>query len=238
VRRRAPAAAVAFCFSSWIALCRAAGGTRHNWRENVTILHRLKANTRAWAQRKVAADAGFFKRLASQQAPEYLWIGCSDSRVPANDIVDLYPGELFVHRNVANLAPPQDTNYLSVLQFAVDVLKVKHILVVGHHGCGGVAAAINGRRRGLVDHWLHPIREVYAEHRAELEATPPGRARLDRLCKLNVARQVRNVTTDVFVQDAWARGQPLSVHGWVYSISNGLIIDLNVTVSAPDDNTV
>jgi carbonic anhydrase len=201
------------------------------------MLDHLKANNRAWAQRKVAADAGFFKRLENQQAPEYLWIGCADSRVPANEIVALDPGELFVHRNVANLAPPQDANYLSVLQFAVDVLKVKHIMVVGHYSCGGIAAAIDGRRRGLVDHWLHPIREVYAEHRAELGATPLGRARLDRLCELNIIRQVRNVATDVFVQDAWARGQQLSVHGWVYSISNGLIMDLNVTVSAPDDNS-
>jgi carbonic anhydrase len=202
------------------------------------MLDHLKANNRAWAARKVAADAGFFKRLESQQAPEYLWIGCSDSRVPANEIVDLDPGELFVHRNVANLAPPQDANYLSVLQFAVDVLKVKHILVVGHYGCGGIAAAIDGRRRGLVDHWLHPIREVYADNRAELEATAPGRARLDRLCELNIKRQVRNVTTDVFVQDAWARGQTLSVHGWVYSISDGLIQDLDVTVGGLSGNAV
>jgi carbonic anhydrase len=201
------------------------------------LLDHLKANNRGWAQRKLAADAGFFKRLEGQQAPEYLWIGCSDSRVPANEIVDLDPGELFVHRNVANLAPPQDANYLSVLQFAVDVLKVKHIMVVGHYGCGGIAAAVDGRRRGLVDHWLHPIREVHAEHRAELEAIPTGRARLDRLCELNVMRQVRNVAADVFVQDAWARRQPLWVHGWVYSLSNGLIIDLNVTVgpAAPGD---
>jgi carbonic anhydrase len=124
------------------------------------MLDHLKANNRAWAARKVAADSGFFKRLVNQQAPEYLWIGCSDSRVPANEIVDLDPGELFVHRNVGNLAPPQDANYLSVLQFAVDVLKVKHIIVVGHYGCGGVKAAVDGKRRGLVDHWLHPIREV------------------------------------------------------------------------------
>ena len=140
------------------------------------MLDHLKANNRAWAQRMVAADPGFFKRLERQQAPEYLWIGCSDSRVPANEIVDLDPGELFVHRNVANLAPPQDANYLSVLQFAVDVIKVKHIMVVGHYGCGGVAAAVDGQRRGLVDHWLHPIREVCHEHRHELDAHP-GRAR-------------------------------------------------------------
>ena len=196
------------------------------------MLDHLKANNRAWAERMIRADAGFFGRLAGQQAPEYLWIGCSDSRVPANEIVDLDPGELFVHRNVANLAPPQDANYLSVLQFAVDVLKVKHILVVGHYGCGGVRAAVDGQRRGLVDHWLHPIREVAHEHREELGAIDDDGARLDRLCELNVKRQVRNVASDVFVQDAWARGQELCVHGWVYSLANGLVTDLNVTVGS------
>ncbi len=195
------------------------------------MLDHLKSNNRAWATRKVAADPGFFKRLEGQQAPEYLWIGCSDSRVPANEIVDLDPGELFVHRNVANLAPPQDANYLSVLQFAVDVLKVKHIMVVGHYGCGGVRAAVDGQRRGLVDHWLHPIREIQHQYRAELDALPDERARLDRLCELNVIRQVRNVASDVFVQDAWARDQTLSVHGWVYSLHNGLVNDLGVTTS-------
>jgi carbonic anhydrase len=155
--------------------------------------------------------------------------------VPANEIVDLDPGELFVHRNVANLAPPQDANYLSVLQFAVDVLKVKHILVVGHYGCGGVAAAVDGKRRGLVDHWLHPIRECAHEHKAELDAIPEMRVRLDRLCELNVKRQVENVASDVFVQDAWARGQELHVHGWVYALETGLINDLNVTVSGPEE---
>ena len=197
------------------------------------MLDHLKANNRAWAARKIAADAGFFKRLEGQQAPQYLWIGCSDSRVPANDIVDLDPGELFVHRNVANLAPPQDANYLSVLQFAVDVIKVRHIMVVGHYGCGGISAAVDGKRRGLVDHWLHPIREIAHEHSGELDALPSLRARLDRLCELNVMRQVRNVSSDVFVQDAWARGQELSVHGWVYSLANGLVTDLAVTVSGP-----
>jgi carbonic anhydrase len=199
----------------------------------VCVLDHLKANNRRWAARKVAADAGFFKRLEGQQAPEYLWIGCSDSRVPANEIVDLDPGELFVHRNVANLAPPQDANYLSVLQFAVDVIKVKHIIVVGHYGCGGIAAAVDGRRRGLVDHWLHPIREVFNENRPLLEAIADEPARLNRLCELNVMRQVRNVSSDVFVQDAWARGQDLTVHGWVYSLGNGLVTDLGVTVNKP-----
>jgi carbonic anhydrase len=199
------------------------------------MLAHLKANNRAWSARKVAADPGFFRRLEAQQAPEYLWIGCSDSRVPANEIVGLDPGELFVHRNVANLAPPQDANYLSVLQFAVDVLEVKHIMVVGHYGCGGVRAAVDGNRRGLVDHWLHPIREVYWEHREVLEAIPDLPARLDRLCELNVIRQVRNVASDVFVQDAWARGRELAVHGWVYSLADGLVNDLHVTVTRPEE---
>ena len=199
------------------------------------MLDHLKANNREWAKRKVAADADFFSRLVRQQAPEYLWIGCADSRVPANEIVGLDPGELFVHRNVANLAPPQDANYLSVLQFAVDVLKVKHVLVVGHYGCGGVAAAVDGKRRGLVDHWLHPIREVYQEHRAEVDAIADARGRLNRLCELNVMRQVRNVASDVFVQEAWARGQSLCVHGWVYSLETGLVTDLDVTVCGPGE---
>ena len=199
------------------------------------MLDDLKANNRAWAERKVAVDPGFFTRLEHQQAPEYLWIGCSDSRVPANEIVGLDPGELFVHRNVANLAPPQDANYLSVLQFAVDVLKVKHVMVVGHYGCGGVAAAVDGKRRGLVDHWLHPIRELHHAHRHELEAIDGDGVRLDRLCELNVIRQARNVASDVFVQDAWARGQSLQVHGWIYSIANGLVTDLGVTISGTAD---
>ena len=199
------------------------------------MLDHLKANNRRWAARKVAQDSGFFRRLEGQQAPDYLWIGCSDSRVPANEIVDLDPGELFVHRNVANLAPPQDANYLSVLQFAVDVITVKHIMVVGHYGCGGVAAAIDGKRRGLVDHWLHPIREVAHDHHHELTSIPEERERLERLVELNVMRQVRNVASDVFVQDAWARGQDLCVHGWVYSISNGLVKDLEVTVGSIEE---
>jgi carbonic anhydrase len=195
------------------------------------MLEHLKNNNRSWAAGKIAADPHFFKRLLGQQAPQYLWIGCADSRVPANDIVGLDPGELFVHRNVANLAPPQDANYLSVLQFAVDVLKVKHVMVVGHYGCGGIRAAIDGKRRGLVDHWLHPIREVYHDHRHELTTIEDDDKMHNRLCELNVIRQVRNVASDVFLQDAWARGQELSVHGWVYSLATGLVKDLDVTVS-------
>jgi carbonic anhydrase len=206
-----------------------------NQGQDVSVLDHLKANNRAWAARMIAADGEFFKRLERQQSPQYLWIGCADSRVPANEIVDLAPGELFVHRNVANLAPPQDANYLSVLQFAVDVLKVKHIIVVGHYGCGGVSAAVDGKRRGLVDHWLHPIRQVLHEHRDELDAIPGERARLDRLCELNVIQQVHNVASDVFVQDAWARGQDLRVHGWVYSLANGLLKDLEVEIARPQE---
>jgi carbonic anhydrase len=198
------------------------------------MIDNLLQNNLAWAQGKVRSDPAFFRRLEGQQTPLYLWIGCADSRVPANDIVGLDPGELFVHRNVANLAPPQDANYLSVLQYAVEVLKVRHVLVVGHYGCGGIATAVDGHRHGLIDHWLHPIREVAEEHRRELEALPE-KARQDRLCELNVVRQVRNVAADVIVQDAWARGQPLEVHGWVYSLSNGIVTDLKVTLSGLED---
>jgi carbonic anhydrase len=199
------------------------------------MLDHLKANNRAWAARMMSRDADFFTRLQGQQTPEYLWIGCSDSRVPATQIVDLDPGQIFVHRNVANLTPPQDANYLSVLQFAVDVLQVKHIIVVGHYGCGGISAAVDGKRRGLVDHWLHPIREVYHEHRHELDAIVDPNARLDRLCELNVIRQVRNVASDILVQNAWARAQDVCVHGWIYSLASGLVTDLDVTVSSPKE---
>ena len=196
------------------------------------MLDDLKANNRAWAARMLERDPQFFSRLKDQQAPQYLWIGCSDSRVPANQITGLAPGEVFVHRNVANICSPQDANYLSVLQYAVEVLEVRHVLVVGHYGCGGVAAAVDGKRRGLVDHWLHSIRETWAAHRTELEMLADHTAQLDRLCELNVIRQVRNVASDVFVQDAWAAGRELSVHGWVYSIADGLVTDLDVTVSS------
>jgi carbonic anhydrase len=199
------------------------------------MLDHLKANNRDWATWKVAADPEFFRRLERQQAPEYLWIGCADSRVPANEIVGLGPGELFVHRNIANLAPPQDVNYLSVLQYAVSVLKVRHILVVGHYGCGGVKAAVDGTRLGLVDHWLHPVRTVFDRNRRELDAIADERNRLNRLCELNVHQQVRNVASELFVRDAWASGHVLSVHGWVYSLSTGLVTDLDITARRPED---
>jgi len=195
----------------------------------------LLANNRAWASGKTQADPGFFKRLVSQQTPPYFWIGCADSRVPANEIVGLDPGEMFVHRNVANLAPPQDANYLSSLQYAVQVLKVSHILVVGHYGCGGVLAALNNLHLGLIDHWLSPIRSLVREHREELLALPTEKARHDRLCELNVLRQVENVATNPFVMDAWEKGADLTVHGWCYSIENGLVTDLDARVRHVDE---
>jgi carbonic anhydrase len=194
----------------------------------------LLRNNRAWAAGKVAVDPGFFQRLVAQQSPAHLWIGCSDSRVPANEIVGLDPGELFVHRNVANLAPPQDANYLSVLQFAVQVLRIKHILVVGHYGCGGVEAALEKKRLGLIDHWLSPVRELAAQHHSELDALPDRRSRLNRLCELNVLRQVENVATNPIVRDAWEQGADLTVHGWCYSLEDGLISDLGARVSHVD----
>jgi carbonic anhydrase len=190
----------------------------------------LIENNRAWARQKVTVDPDFFARLVRQQSPSYLWIGCSDSRVPANEIVGLDPGELFVHRNVANLAPPQDANYLSVLQYAVEVLGVKDILVVGHYGCGGVIAATEHTHHGLIDHWLTPIRLLAAEHQSELQALPEISMRHDRLCELNVIRQVRNVAFNPFVLAAWEQGKSLTVHGWCYSIRDGLVNDLDVSV--------
>jgi carbonic anhydrase len=194
------------------------------------MVENLIENNRRWSREKTRVDPDFFSRLVRQQHPEYLWIGCSDSRVPANEIVDLDPGELFVHRNVANLAPQQDANYLSVLQYAVNVLKIKHVLVVGHYGCGGVRAAIESTDHGLIDHWLSPIRDVAHEHRHELEACDNQESRVDRLCELNVIAQVRNVATNPIILHAWREGQPLSIHGWVYSIANGLVTDMNISV--------
>jgi carbonic anhydrase len=195
----------------------------------------LLASNRAWAAGKTKADPGFFKRLVSQQTPAYFWIGCADSRVPANEIVGVDPGEMFVHRNVANLAPPQDANYLSVLQYAVQVLKVQHILVVGHYGCGGVLAALNNLHLGLIDHWLSPIRTLVRAHSEELLALPTEKQRHDRLCELNVLQQVENVATNPFVLEAWEKGADLTVHGWCYSIENGLITDLGARLRHADE---
>jgi carbonic anhydrase len=194
----------------------------------------LLANNRRWAARKSENDPDFFQRLARQQAPEYLWIGCSDSRVPANDIVDLDPGELFVHRNVANLVVASDLNLLAVLQFAVEILRVRHVIIGGHYGCGGVRAALERVPLGLVDNWLHPIKRTYLEHREELEALSDMGERVDRLCELNVRAQVNNVAATTIVQDAWRRGQALSLHGLIYGLRDGLLRDLDCRISGPD----
>src|SRR3954467_5175229 len=183
----------------------------------------LFENNRAWAAAQTAADPGYFQRLSQLQNPEYLWIGCSDSRVPANQITGLQPGEVFVHRNVANLVNPGDLNCISVLQFAVDVLGVKHVIVCGHHGCGGVTAALTGARHGLIDYWLHPIRDLAEIHSAELRGVKEPAERVNRLCELNVTAQVRQVADTPIVRDAWARGQDLTIHGWVYSLQDGLL---------------
>ena len=188
-------------------------------------------NNRAWAARVTARDPEFFARLVAQQAPRYLWIGCSDSRVPANEIVDLLPGELFVHRNVANVVVHTDLNCLSVLQFAVDVLKVRHIMVVGHYGCGGVRAALESTKLGLIENWLRHIQDVHQKHRGLVDATPDD-ARHDRLCELNVLEQAYNVCETTVVQDAWERGQELSVHAWIYGLRDGIIHDLCFDVDA------
>ncbi|MCE9570012.1 MAG: carbonate dehydratase [Rhodocyclales bacterium] len=208
-----------------------------NWSEeqiNNQSLHHLFDFNRAWAQHMREVDPGYFEKLAHLQAPEYLWIGCSDSRVPANQIVGLLPGEVFVHRNVANVVVHTDLNCLSVIQFAIDVLKVKHIMVVGHYGCGGVHAALNHQRVGLADLWLRHVQDVHTRHQALLDALPPKR-REDRLCELNVLEQVINVARTVVVQDAWQRGQGLTIHGWIYGLKDGLVRDLGLTVSAPEE---
>lgn len=198
-------------------------------------LSALFENNRAWAARATAEDPGFFARLASQQAPEYLWIGCSDSRVPANQIVGLLPGELFVHRNVANIVVHTDLNCLSVLQFAVDVLRVRHVIVCGHYGCGGVRAALDDARLGLIDNWLRHVQDVRERNERLVASVPPGEARVDRLCELNVIEQVRHVCETTIVQDAWARGQRLAVHGLVYGLGDGLLRDLGVSMAELGD---
>jgi carbonic anhydrase len=191
----------------------------------MTSLPHLFDNNRRWAARQVAERADFFERLVSIQTPRYLWIGCSDSRVPANEIVGLDPGELFVHRNVANVVVHTDLNCLSVLQFAVDALHVQHVIVTGHYGCGGVQAALENRKLGLIDNWLRHVQDVRDEHRALLDALPVSE-RVDRLCALNVLEQAHHVCETTVVQDAWARGQTLAVHAWIYSLRDGLLRDL------------
>ena len=200
-------------------------------------LPQLFENNRQWSARMVRSDPAFFKTLARQQSPEFLWIGCSDSRVPANEIVGLLPGELFVHRNVANLVVHSDMNCLSVIQYAVEVLKVRHIIVCGHYGCGGVRAAMESCPHGLIDNWLGHVRDIRRRRQGELAQGVDDARRLDRLCELNVMEQVKNVGNTTIVQEAWRRGAPLTVHGWIYGISNGLLKDLGVSVATAGELT-
>lgn len=208
-----------------------------NWSEsevkNENLFHLFDYNL-AWSRRMRQVDPTFFEKLSHLQSPEYLWIGCSDSRVPANEIIGLLPGEVFVHRNVANVVVHTDLNCLSVIQYAVDVLKVKHIMVVGHYGCGGVNAALQRDRVGLVDLWLRHVQDVHVKHVDRVDLLPPE-LRHDRLCELNTIEQVVNVCQTIVVQDAWKRGQQLTVHGWVYGLKNGLIRDLGINVGRRDD---
>ena len=195
-------------------------------------LRGLLENNRKWAESEVERDPDFFNRLAQQASPEYLWIGCSDSRVPANELLGLAPGDVFVHRNIANVVVHSDLNCLSVLQFAIEVLKVKHVIIVGHYGCKGVHAAMTGTRFGLVDNWLRHVQDVHQKHERYMGDVLPSKQRSERLCELNVVEQVSNVCQTTIVQDAWDRGQELTVHGWVYGLKDGKLHDLGMTVTA------
>ena len=201
------------------------------------FLSELFEKNRAWAAEMTRQDSEFFKRLAGQQAPQYLWIGCSDSRVPANQIVDLPPGEMFVHRNVANVVVHTDLNCLSTIHFAVEVLRVSHIIVCGHYGCGGVLSALRDDKLGLIDNWLRHVQDVRWKHQAQLDALATDAQRHRRLCELNVVEQVVNVSQTTVVRDAWARGHALAVHGWIYDIQDGLLRDLDVCVTHADAQT-
>ena len=191
----------------------------------------LLANNRAWAARQTERDPAFFERLCAIQAPDYLWIGCADSRVPANEIVGLAPGELFVHRNIANVVAPDDMNCVAVLQYAVEVLAIKHVIVCGHYGCGGVEAALGASLRGPLERWLQHVRDVRSAHATELDRLPERDDRWRRLCELNVTEQVQAVGRVPAVREAWRRGQPLAVHGWIYDLRDGLLRDLNVSMT-------
>ncbi len=199
----------------------------------MSSLQDLIANNRSWAAAIEARDPGFFARLTAQQAPRYLWIGCSDSRVPANEIVGLLPGELFVHRNVANVVVHTDLNCLSVIQFAVDVLRVQHVIVCGHYGCGGVRAAWSAAPLGLIENWLRHIQDVAGKHPALFDGLGSDDARVDRLCELNVIEQVVHVCRTTVVRDAWQRGQPVAVHGWIYALADGLVRELGIAADSP-----
>ncbi|HKT32580.1 MAG TPA: carbonate dehydratase [Gammaproteobacteria bacterium] len=197
-------------------------------------LPQIFENNRKWAQQIKQSQPDFFRKLAAQQSPKYLWIGCSDSRVPANQIMGLMPGEVFVHRNISNVVVDTDLNCMSVIQYAVDVLKVEHVIVCGHYGCGGVQAAWHDAHLGLIDNWLKHVQAVARRHRGELEALREETRQLARLCELNVAEQAAHVCGTRIVQEAWTRNQPLTVHGWVYGLQDGLLRDLDVTVSGPN----
>ncbi|MCC5873055.1 MAG: carbonate dehydratase [Gammaproteobacteria bacterium] len=199
------------------------------------VIQDLLANNRRWAESRASQDPDFFPRLSRQQNPDFLWIGCADSRVPANEIVGMDPGELFVHRNVANLVLPSDLNCLAVIQYAVEVLNVEHIIVCGHYGCGGVCAAMQDRQLGLIDNWLQPIRRLCERHGEELAGLADETARADRLCELNVLAQARSVATTTIVQNAWHRRQSLAVHAWIYALEDGLVRDLGETLRGIDD---
>jgi carbonic anhydrase len=201
----------------------------------VRVLKQLFDNNRHWAEQMLAIDPEFFQKLSAQQAPEYLWIGCADSRVPANEITGLMPGEVFVHRNIANVIVHTDLNCLSVIQYAVEVLAVKHIIVCGHYGCGGVRAAMQNREFGLIDNWLRHLKDIYQMHEATLNAITDETERFNRFCELNVVEQVYHVCHTTIVQGAWRRGQPLAVHGWIYGIGDGLLKDLNLCITSPDE---
>jgi carbonic anhydrase len=201
----------------------------------VRFLKHLFDNNREWAARMTERDPQFFQRLAAQQKPEYLWIGCADSRVPANEIIGLLPGEVFVHRNIANVVVHTDLNCLSVIQYAVDVLQVKHIIVCGHYGCGGVAASMQNKEFGLIDNWLRHLKDLYQKHADAVDSIDDPASRVNRMCELNVIEQVYNVCHTTIVQGAWRRGQELAVHGWIYGVHDGLLKDLNVVVTGADD---
>lgn len=201
-------------------------------------LQQLFENNLRWAQRIKQNDPEFFSRLSRQQNPEYLWIGCSDSRVPSTQIVDLLPGEIFVHRNIANVVVHTDLNCLSVIQYAVERLKVKHIIICGHYGCGGIRAALENRSHGLIDNWLRHIKDIYRCHQDKIDALPDETARQNLLCELNVIEQVANVCHTTIVQNAWNAGMDLTVHGWIYSIDDGILKDLKVAVRQLDDISV
>ncbi len=199
------------------------------------ILKHLFEKNRKWAERMKKSDPEFFLKLSKQQKPEYLWIGCSDSRVPANQIVDMVPGEIFVHRNIANVVVHTDLNCLSVIQFAVEVLKVKHIIVCGHYGCGGVKAAMENEDHGLIDNWLRNVQDVYRYHKNKIDSIRDEKEKINKLCELNVIEQVANVCNTTIVQGAWRNGQELDVHGWIYNIEDGILKDLNVCITNLDE---